>query len=74
MQMALALQTVEGIGVQGPAPALISRVRNQYIQEVWVKCPRDAKLLDHVKAYIKDQRLQITFHSAVTRVCRSYLM
>jgi len=68
MQMALALQTVEGIGVQGPAPALISRVRNQYIQEVWVKCPRDAKLLDHVKAYIKDQRLQITSQRGNTGV------
>jgi primosomal protein N' (replication factor Y) len=59
-QMATALQTIEGIGVQGPAPALVSRVRNQYIQEVWVKCPRDSKLVTRVKTFIREQRQIIT--------------
>lgn len=57
--MAEALQSIEGIGIQGPAPALVSRVRNMYIQEVWVKCPRERRVLEHVKSFIKDQRMRI---------------
>jgi len=34
-------------------------VRNMYIQEVWVKCPRERRVLEHVKAFIKDQRMRI---------------
>ena len=54
--MAEALRTVTGIAVQGPAPALVQRIRNQYIQEIWVKCPRDNKILDTVKTFMKDQK------------------
>ena len=50
------LKNIEGIIVQGPVAALIARVRNQYIQEVWIKCPRDTKTLDRVKEFIKAQR------------------
>ncbi|MBA3827952.1 MAG: primosomal protein N' [Taibaiella sp.] len=59
-QMAQALNTIEGIQVQGPVPALVARVRNQYIQEVWIKCPRDTRLLDKVKTFLKAQRSTIT--------------
>lgn len=58
--MANALQNIEDIGIQGPAPALVSRVRNLYIQEVWLKCPRDARVLDQIKSFIKDQKQRIT--------------
>lgn len=58
--LAEALKTIEGIQVQGPVPALVSRVRNYYIQEVWIKLPRDIKMLDKVKQFLKDQRQHIT--------------
>jgi primosomal protein N' (replication factor Y) len=59
-QMGIALQQIEGIGIQGPVPAIVPRVRNNYIQEIWVKCPRDSKVLDHVKSFIKEQKQIIT--------------
>ena len=58
--MAGALLTVPGIAVQGPGPAIISRVRNQYIQEIWIKCPRDNKLIESVKDYLKTQKQYIS--------------
>jgi primosomal protein N' (replication factor Y) len=54
-----ALQTVPGIAVQGPGPAIIPRVRNQYIREIWIKCPRNNKLIDSVKAFLKAQRQHV---------------
>jgi primosomal protein N' (replication factor Y) len=59
-QMVQTLQTIEGIGVQGPVPALVARVRNMFIQEVWVKCPRDAGIINAVKKCIRDERQRIT--------------
>jgi primosomal protein N' (replication factor Y) len=59
-KMANSLQLVHGITIQGPIPALVSRVRNLYIHEVWVKCPRDMKLINEVKAQILDQKQIIT--------------
>ena len=59
-KMAASLQLVHGITIQGPIPALVSRVRNLYIHEVWVKCPRDMKLINEVKAQILDQKQIIT--------------
>jgi primosomal protein N' (replication factor Y) len=57
--MAEALATIEGIAVQGPGPAMVPRVRNQYIREIWIKCPRNNTLVYNVKAFIKEQRLYI---------------
>ncbi len=55
--MADALLTFNGnIVVQGPCPALVSRVRNQYIHEIWVKAQRDNKLLDNLKSFLKSQK------------------
>jgi primosomal protein N' (replication factor Y) len=59
-KMAASLQLVHGITVQGPIPALVSKVRNLFIHEVWVKCPRDSNLLREVKNHILDQRQIIT--------------
>jgi len=67
-RMAEALQIMQGIGIQGPAPALIPRVRNQYIHEIWIKCPRDNKLLDSVKSFIKNQRQLILSQKGNTNV------
>ncbi len=68
MEMAIALQAFEGIAVQGPGPAIVPRVRNQFIQEVWIKCPRDNKLLDNVKAFIKSQKQLILSKRGNTNV------
>jgi primosomal protein N' (replication factor Y) len=51
-----ALQAIEGIHIQGPVPASVARVRNQFIQEVWIKCPRDTALLQKVKDELKHHR------------------
>ena len=59
IQMAEALSSIEGISIQGPVPAVIARVRNLYIQELWLKCPRDSRVLDHVKSFLKDQKQKI---------------
>jgi primosomal protein N' (replication factor Y) len=59
-QMVTALQQVEAIHVQGPVPALVSRIKNLYIQEVWIKCPRDSRTLEQVKTFLKQQKQYIT--------------
>jgi len=58
-QMAQALQQIPEIGVQGPVQALIARVRNLYVQEVWIKCPRSKNILESVKAFIRTQKEHI---------------
>jgi primosomal protein N' (replication factor Y) len=65
-QMAEALKLVEGIQVQGPVPALVARVRNQFIQELWIKCPRDMKVIEHTKFVAKEQRNMITAQKGFT--------
>ena len=58
-QMAEALQTFAEILVQGPGPAIVPRVRNQYIQEIWIKCPRDNKISTALRTFLKDHKQQI---------------
>jgi primosomal protein N' (replication factor Y) len=53
------MQQIDGIVVQGPVPAVISRVRNQYVQEVWIKCPRDLKLIEATKEAVKHAKQNI---------------
>lgn len=60
IRMAQVLSTTNGIAVQGPVPALVPRIRNQYIQEVWVKCQRDNKVLENVKHQIAIEKRNIT--------------
>jgi primosomal protein N' (replication factor Y) len=67
-QMAKAVAKLEGIGIQGPAPGIIPRVRNQFVQELLLKCPKDLKVLDTVKAYLKDQRSKITSQKGLSEV------
>ena len=56
VRFAEALAGQEGVSVQGPVPGMIPRVRNQYVQELWLKCPRALRVLDTVKAFLKEQR------------------
>lgn len=65
-QLAHALQPLPEIVVQGPGPAIVSKVRNLYIQEVWVKCPRDIKVIDKVKNALKEQVQHITAQRGYT--------
>lgn len=55
-QLAQHMQQIAGIGVQGPVQAMIPRVRNMYVQEVWIKCPRNLALIEQIKAIIRTQR------------------
>jgi len=66
--MAAALLTVKEIVVQGPAPALISRIRNQFLHEIWIKIPRDNKLSDFIKGFLKGRRQQILNRKGFTNV------
>jgi primosomal protein N' (replication factor Y) len=50
--LAAALQPIAGIHIQGPAPALVPRVRNYYLQEIWLKLPRDNKTIQAIKEQI----------------------
>ncbi|MBL7719217.1 MAG: primosomal protein N' [Flavipsychrobacter sp.] len=52
-EFAHMLRANEAITVQGPVPALIARVRNLYVQEVWIKCPRDLKTIEAAKESIR---------------------
>lgn len=70
--MAQALQSVDGIGVQGPVQALVSRVRNQYVQEVWVKCPKLKKVIDETKHLIKNEASSINSTKGLTGVHISF--
>lgn len=55
-EMAKSIRNMEGITVQGPVPAGIARVRNQFVQEVWIKCPRASQHLKEIKEKLKLQR------------------
>jgi primosomal protein N' (replication factor Y) (superfamily II helicase) len=66
--MAEAVAKLEGIAIQGPVAALIPRVRNQYVQELLLKCPKDLKVLQMVKTFLKEQRAAITHQKAMSDV------
>ncbi|HTN46519.1 MAG TPA: primosomal protein N' [Flavipsychrobacter sp.] len=66
--MAEALKGFEQLVVQGPVPALVSRVRNLFIQEIWLKCPRDMKLIDAIKARAIAEKQFITSRRGLTNV------
>ena len=63
-----SLQIVPGITVQGPGPAVVSRVREQYIQEIWIKCPRDNKLIESLKTFLKAQKQFVLSQKGFTSV------
>lgn len=47
--MSIGLQQIDQLQVQGPVSALVARVRGLYVQEVWLRCPKDAALLRAAK-------------------------
>lgn len=50
---------IAGAEVQGPVPAVVARVRNQYVQEVWIKIPRDIRKLEAVKSFLWKERQRV---------------
>jgi primosomal protein N' (replication factor Y) len=54
------LEKIQGIILQGPAPAVVSRIRNMYIYEILVKCPRDKQIIEATKHLINEQKQIIT--------------
>ncbi len=65
---AAALEELEGVQVQGPVPGIIPRLRNLYVHELWLKCPRDAKILDHTKRFLKEQKGKLGANKAFSDV------
>jgi len=55
----LAGAGIAGLEVQGPVPAVVARVRNQYVQEVWLKIPRDLRKLEAVKSFLWRERQRV---------------
>jgi primosomal protein N' (replication factor Y) len=51
-QLAQELQQIKDMHIQGPAAALVSRVRNYYIQEIWLKLANDPGFLQQTKGQI----------------------
>lgn len=54
-----AIKSIMELLVQGPVAALVPRVRGQYVQEVWLKLPKDGGLMQRVKqeAWMHRQRI-----------------
>lgn len=55
------LSQIENIHVRGPVPALVPRIRNFYLQEVWLKLPVHARALHQCKQAIA-MAVQETLH------------
>lgn len=49
LTLAEELRKIPDIFIQGPAAALVPRVRNYYLQEIWLKVPREAAILQQIK-------------------------
>lgn len=54
-----AFHRMDAIEVHGPVPAVISRIKNVYHQEVWIKCPPKGNYKEEVKKYIAQLRTQL---------------
>jgi len=50
--LAEQLKKISNIQIQGPSAALVPRVRNNYLQEIWLKLPTDVQIIKQVKEQI----------------------
>lgn len=57
--MSDGLNRFDALLVQGPVSALVSKVRNQYIQEIWLRFPKDWKLVHSLKAFLLQKRQEV---------------
>lgn len=67
-KMAVALREITTIGVQGPVQALIAKIRNQYVQEVWVKLPKHKATISETKTMLRTQKQIITSEKGYSSV------
>lgn len=49
----------ESVIVRGPVPAMVARVRNQYVQEVWLKLPHQTAVQEAAKMQLLAARDQV---------------
>lgn len=50
--LAEELHKIPNLELQGPSPALIPRVRNHFVQEIWLKIPVQATIIQEIKVHI----------------------
>lgn len=62
------LKTKYGQYLVGPAEPVINRIRNQYLMELLVKLPRDAKLIDQCKQDMLEQVALLHQHKSFKSV------
>lgn len=53
MLLSSLLEAIPGVEVKGPAPALVPRIRNYYLQEVWIKIAKNTTSLATIKEAIR---------------------
>lgn len=53
------LQPHIGAQLVGPAAPLVARVRNNYLQEMLIKLPREARLIAHIKQVLREYFIQL---------------
>lgn len=53
------LQPHIGAQLVGPAAPLVARVRNNYLQEMLIKLPREARLIAHIKRVLQEFIIQL---------------
>ncbi|RBL92312.1 replication restart helicase PriA [Chitinophaga flava] len=53
------LQPHIGGQLVGPAAPLVSRVRNNYLQEMLIKLPREARVIAHIKQVLREYFIQL---------------
>lgn len=51
--LAEILKSYPNIHINGPAPAVIARIKNQYIFELWIRCANHSKTLADLKKFIQ---------------------
>jgi primosomal protein N' (replication factor Y) len=57
-----------GENIKGPASPFVSRIRNQYIQEMLIKVDRNATYLNDLKKFIREQMFQTVYQDTYKRV------
>ena len=54
--------------ISGPAEPLVNKVRNQYLQELLLKLPKDSQLIDRCKKEIEQQIVIIQTNKRYSQV------
>lgn len=54
--IASLFENSESVIVRGPIPALVARIRNQYVQEIWLKLPHQSGVQEKAKSMLLEAR------------------